>query len=66
MKINNCLKILNLDTDYTIDNIETLSISTIKKAYHIMALELHPDKNPLENANGSKPLPTSKIVLGFS
>jgi hypothetical protein len=51
MKINNCLKILNLDTDYTIDNIETLSISTIKKAYHIMALELHPDKNSLENAN---------------
>jgi len=45
MNINSSLKRLNLDNKYNLNNITELSNSELKKAYHIMALNYHPDKN---------------------
>ena len=45
MNVNSSLKRLNLDSKYNLNNITELSNSELKKAYHIMALNYHPDKN---------------------
>lgn len=53
MKINfnNSLIILELDKKYNVNNITKLSYNELKKQYHILALNYHPDKN---NENDSK------------
>ena len=45
MKINEAIVFLNLHNKYNINKIKTLKINELKKKYHILALEKHPDKN---------------------
>jgi curved DNA-binding protein CbpA len=45
MNVNSSLKRLNLDSKYNSNNITELTNTELKKAYHIMALNYHPDKN---------------------
>lgn len=45
MNITEALQNLKLQEEYNIHNIHDLSIQELKKTYHIMALNLHPDKN---------------------
>ncbi len=45
MKINEALVFLNLHNKYNTNTIKTLTINELKKNYHILALEKHPDKN---------------------
>tara|TARA_B100001175_G_scaffold305151_1_gene301947 strand:+ start:43 stop:960 length:918 start_codon:yes stop_codon:yes gene_type:complete len=51
MNVNSALKKLNLDSKYNSNNITELSNSELKKAYHIMALNYHPDKNKHPKSN---------------
>ena len=50
MKINSSLKKLNLNNKYNILNITELTNLELRKSYHIMALNYHPDKNKDDNA----------------
>jgi len=45
MKLNEAINILNLNEKYNINNLNNLSIEELRKQYHILALEKHPDKN---------------------
>jgi hypothetical protein len=45
MKLNEAINILNLNKKYNINNLDYLSSEELRKQYHILALEKHPDKN---------------------
>ena len=45
MKVNDALNILELQNKYSINNLNDLKINDLKKQYHILALNYHPDKN---------------------
>ena len=49
--MNEAIKILNLENKYNIYNIKNIKIDELKKQFHILALERHPDKNNNINAN---------------
>ena len=51
MKIHDAIKNLELNNKYNIYNIHNLKISELKKQYHILALNYHPDKNISINSN---------------
>ena len=53
MKINfeNSLILLKLNNKYNSNNITDLTQEELKKSYHIMALNLHPDKNLNDSIN---------------
>ena len=53
MNITQALYNLKLQEEYNVQNIYDLSIQELKKAYHIMALNFHPDKN-INNDNYTK------------
>ena len=50
MNIQIALYKLNLNNKYNIKNITELTNVELKKSYHIMALNYHPDKNNEEDA----------------
>ena len=50
MNITNALTILELNNKYNIYNIGNLKLYELKKQYHILALNYHPDKNIKENS----------------
>jgi hypothetical protein len=50
MNVQIALSKLNLDNKYNIKNITELSNVELKRSYHIMALNFHPDKNKEINA----------------
>lgn len=45
MKLNEAINVLNLNKKYNINNLYYLSSEELRKQYHILALEKHPDKN---------------------
>ena len=51
MNIHDAIKNLELNNKYNIYNIHNLKISELKKQYHILALNYHPDKNISINSN---------------
>ena len=51
MNINSALKILKLDNKYNYLNIKDLTQIELKRNYHVLALNNHPDKNNDINAN---------------
>lgn len=51
MNINSALKILKLDNKYNNFNIKDLTQIELKRNYHVLALNNHPDKNNDINAN---------------
>lgn len=51
LNIKNSLILLKLDNTYNLNNINKLTLEELRKTYHIMALNYHPDKNLHENAN---------------
>jgi hypothetical protein len=51
MTIKLALNKLKLDHKYNIGNINELTHIELKRTYHIMALNYHPDKNPNSNTN---------------
>ena len=51
MNLNDALNIFELNSKYNINNIFDLTNTELKKTYHILALNYHPDKNKHENAN---------------
>ena len=50
MNIQIALNKLNLDNKYNIKNLTELTNVELKRSYHIMALNYHPDKNKEINA----------------
>ena len=50
MNVQIALSKLNLDNKYNIKNITELTSVELKRSYHIMALNYHPDKNKEINA----------------
>ncbi len=56
MKIHDAIKNLELNNKYNIYNIHNLKISELKKQYHILALNYHPDKNISINSNDNSNL----------
>ena len=48
MNTANALNILELSNKYSINNLNELKINELKKQYHILALNYHPDKNNSE------------------
>lgn len=65
MKINNALKILQLNYKYNKENILDLSILDLKKQYHILAKCHHPDKNNCSDESNKifKEINTAYIYL---
>ena len=51
INLNTSLDIMGLNTKYNIHNIEQLTMQELKKTYHILALNYHPDKNSESNSN---------------
>lgn len=51
MNTANALNILELSNKYSINNLNDLKINELKKQYHILALNYHPDKNNNEYSN---------------
>ena len=51
INLNTSLDIMELNTKYNIHNIEQLTTQELKKTYHILALNYHPDKNSDSNSN---------------
>ena len=51
MKINECLNLLNLNDNYNDKTIYNLTFNELKRAYHIAALNNHPDKNSHPDSN---------------
>ena len=51
MNLNDALNIFELNSKYNINNIFDLTNTELKKTYHILALNYHPDKNKHVNAN---------------
>jgi hypothetical protein len=49
--IKQALNKLKLDHKYSIDNINELTHIELKRTYHVMALNYHPDKNPDSDTN---------------
>ena len=53
INLNTSLDIMELNTKYNIHNIEQLTMQELKKTYHILALNYHPDKNSESNSNAT-------------
>mgnify|MGYP003647771348 CR=1 FL=1 len=51
INLNTSLEIMDLNIKYNIHNIEQLTMQELKKTYHILALNYHPDKNSESNSN---------------
>jgi hypothetical protein len=62
MTIKQALNKLKLDHKYSIDNINELTHIELKRTYHIMALNYHPDKNPDSDTNAK----FQEIVAAYS
>jgi hypothetical protein len=45
MKLNEAINILHLNKKYNINNLHCLTNEELRKQYHILALDKHPDKN---------------------